>query len=394
VKLLKGIICFFAGVIIFVAIILIAQFVVNPKYSFPEPHPFKGEYLYNPYDKIDSTRWVKANFHVHTRSHFGMTNGADSNQLVDRFYRYFGYGVIGISDYQKINQYEGGNKWFIPEYEHGFMYYKNHQLVLNAKKVSWIDYFFYQTLSNKQYIIDHLKKDSTVVLTINHPALRQGYSYNDFKYLGNYNCVEISNNDRLFTSYYDTILSAGHPVFLMANDDAHNLTKIIEGCHSFNLINSLLVRDSILQALRTGCFIGVNFNVAPFKTNEEKRAALEKLPEIRSITLRNDTFDIRLSKPVKRFRFIGQNGTERKRVTGSLTATCLFGENDTYIRTEIECEDGTLYFLNPVFRYDGKQLTDYFPSFDVLKTWAWRSVVLFVLLVIFLIRLRIKLRRT
>jgi hypothetical protein len=385
VKLLRGFKSFALGVIIFVAVLLIAQYVVNPKYSFPEPHSFRGDFLYNPYSKADSNLWQKANFHVHTRSHSGMTNGADSNQFVDRFYRYFDYGVIGISDYQRINEYEKKNPWFIPEYEHGFMYYKNHQLVLNAKKVSWIDYFFYQTLSNKQYIIDRLKKDPGVLLTINHPALRQGYSYNDFRYLGNYNFVEISNNDRLFTSYYDTILSAGHPVFLMANDDAHNLTRIIEGCHSFNLVNSVPVRDSILKALKTGCFAGVNFNISSYKTNEEKKAALEKLPEIKSITINNDTLFVRLSKPVKTFRFIGQNGLERKSVQGNSTGTCLFGKDDTFIRTEIECEDGTIYFLNPVFRYDGKQLTDYSPVYNGLKTWIYRSVVLIILLLIFLI---------
>jgi hypothetical protein len=385
VKLLKGFICFCLGVILFIAIALVAQYVVNPKYSFPEPHPFRGDFLYNPYNNIDSAKWAMANFHVHTRSHLGMTNGADSNQYVDRFYRYFGYGVIGISDYQRINKYEIKNSWFIPEYEHGFMYYKNHQLVLNAKKVSWIDYFFYQTLSNKQYIIDHLKKDSTVVLTINHPALRQGYSYNDFRYLSNYNCVEISNNDRLFTSYYDTILSAGHPVFLMANDDAHNLTRMVEGCHSFNLINSVLVRDSILHTIKTGRYVGVNFNVAPYKTNEEKKDALAKLPGIRSITIKNDSITVRLTKPVKSFRFIGQNGSERKIVSDNSVGTFLFGKSDTYIRTEIECDDGTIYFLNPVFRYDGRQLTDYHASINVLKTRVYQSVVLIILLLIFLI---------
>ncbi len=384
-KLIKGFLRFILGVIIFIAIALIAQYVVNPKYSFPEPHPFKGEFLYNPYKNIDSSKWVRANFHVHTRSHSGMTNGADSNQFVDRFYRYFGYGVIGISDYQRINEYEKNNSWFIPEYEHGFMYYKNHQLVLNAKKVSWIDYFFYQTLSNKQYIIDHLRKDSTVVLTINHPALRQGYSYNDFKYLGNYNCVEVSNNDRLFTSYYDTILSAGHPVFLMANDDAHNLTRNIEGCHSFNVINTVPVRDSILQALRAGRYYGVNFNVTSFRSNEEKKDALMKLPGIRSITLKNDSLIVSLTRPVRTFRFIGQNGTERKSVPESSQATYLFRKDDTYIRTEIECNDGSLYFLNPVFRYDGKQLTDYHPVFKAVKTRVYQSVVLIIFLLIFIL---------
>jgi hypothetical protein len=385
VKLLKGFVYFILGILIFIAFALIAQFVVNPKYTFPEPHPFKGEYLYNPYKGMDSTRWKRANFHVHTRSHFGLTNGADSNQFLDRFYKYFGYDIIGISDYQRINRFEEKNKWFVPVYEHGFMYYKNHQLVLNAKNISWIDYFFFQTLSNKQYIIDHLKKDTSVVLTINHPALRQGYSYNDFKYLGNFDCLEISNNDRLFTSYYDTILSAGHPVFLMADDDAHNLTKIIEGCHSFNLINTDLIRDSILKALKTGRSVGVNFNISTYKTNEEKKAGLQKLPEIKRITLKRDTLFVSLSKPVKTIRFIGQNGSERKIVPDNATGLYLFGKQDTYIRTEIEYYDGTIYFLNPVFRYDGKQLTNSFPSYNVVKTWIYRSILLSVLLLIFLI---------
>jgi hypothetical protein len=319
VKLLKGFIYFFLGIFIFIVFALVAQFVVNPKYSFPEPHPFRGEYLYNPYKGMDSTKWKKANFHVHTRSYLGMTNGADSNQFVDRFYKYFDYDIIGISDYQRINTYEEKNRWFVPVYEHGFMYYKNHQLVLNAKKITWTDYLFFQTLSNKQFIINHLKKDTSVVLTINHPALRHGYSFNDFKYLSNFNCLEISNNDRLFTSYYDTILSAGHPVFLMADDDAHNLTRIIEGCHSFNLINTDLARDSILQALKTGRSVGVNFNISSYKTNEEKKAALQKLPEINSVTLKNDTLLVSLSKTVKTIKFIGQNGSERKCVTDNTT---------------------------------------------------------------------------
>lgn len=385
-KLIKRVIYFILCIFVLILIALIAQFVANPKYTFPEPHPFRGDYLYNPYRGMDSTKWKKANFHVHTRSYLGMTNGADSNQFLDRFYKYFGYDIIGISDYQRINTFESKNRWFIPVYEHGYQYYKNHQLVLNAKKICWIDYFFYQTLSNKQFIIDRLKKDTSVILTINHPALRQGYSFNDFKYLSNYNCLEIANNERLFTSYYDTILSAGHPVFIMADDDAHNLTKINEGCHSFNLINTGLTKDSILQALKTGRSVGVNFNISSYKTNEEKKATLQKLPEIKSVALKNDTLFVSLNKPVKTIKFIGQNGSERKSIADNTAGTYLFDKQDTYIRTEIECDDGTIYFLNPVFRYNGKQLTDYFPVHNATKTWLLRSVIIVMLLLIFIIR--------
>jgi hypothetical protein len=386
VNLFKVITYFFLSIFIFILIALIFQFVINAKYTFTEPHAFKGEYLYNPYQGVDSTKWRIANFHAHTRLFPGKTDGdTKSSQFIDSVYRYFGYSIIDISDYQRINTYGNKNEWFVPVYEHGYQYYKNHQLVLNAKNVNWLDFFFRQTLSNKQSIINKLKKDTSVVLTIVHPVLRKAYSYNEFKYLSNYNCLEIVNNNRLFTSYYDTILSAGHPVFLMANDDAHDMRKISEGCHSFNLINTDLVKDSILHSIKTGCSVGVDLNISLYKTNEEKKAGLQKLPEITSVTLKNDTLSVRLNLSVKSIKFIGQKGVERKRITNCATGTYFFSKQDTYIRTEIECHDGTIYFLNPVFRYDGVRLTDNVTSYNVLKTWAWRSAVLAVLLLIFFI---------
>jgi hypothetical protein len=387
VKILKIIIYFFSGIFIFILIALTAQYAINAKFSFPEPHPFKGEYLYNPYKGMDGTKWQLCNLHVHTRLYLGTTNGrANSSEYLDSFYRYFDYKIIGISDYQSINTYESKNKWFIPEYEHGYQYYKNHHVVLNAKKVSWLDYFFRQTLSNKQFIINQLKKDTSVVLAIPHPVLRQALSFNDFKYLSNYNCLEIANNQKQFSAYYDTILSAGHPVFIMADDDAHDLRKIDEGCHSFNLVNTDLVKDSILNAIKTGRSIGVNFNISSYKTNEEKKIGLLKLPEIKNVSLKNDTFSVRLNQAVNSINFIGQNGAVKKFVTNTNTGSYLFTKEDTYIRTEIKCIDGTIYFLNPVFRYDGRRLSYYAPEFNAFKTWGLRAVVIALVLLIFFIR--------
>ena len=387
-KLIKAIGKVFLFILVFIIIALVLQYVVNPKYDFPEPEPFHGDRIYNPYQGIDSTKWEKGNFHVHTRAYYGVTNGKiNSNKFLDSLYRYFGYSIIGISDYQKINRYESRNNWFVPEYEHGYTYYKTHQLVLNASKVSWLDYIFYQTLNNKQFIINQLKKDPNVVLTIPHPFLRQAYTNEEFRRLSNYNCLEICNNERVATVFYDVILSAGRPVFLMADDDAHNLTKINEGIHSFNLINTDLMKDSILKAIKTGRVIGVNFNISTFKTNEEKKTALEKLPGILFLTLVKDTILVRLSKVVKSIKFIGQNGVEMKRTTNSSEGSYSFKKEDTYIRTEIECNDGTIYYLNPFFRYDGKQLTYYTPVYNFVKTWTWRLLTIIVLLsMIFIIR--------
>lgn len=365
---------------ILILTILSLQYVVNTKYVFHEPQAFKGDYLYNPYKDMDSRKWKMANFHAHTRLLFGLTNGASNfDPLLESFYKYFNYNIIGISNYQYIDHFGSMNEWFVPLYEHGYQYYKNHQLVINAKKVSWLDFVFRQTLSNKQFVIDHLKKDTSVILTIVHPDKRQAYLFNDFKYLANYDCLEIANNEKLFTSYYDTILSAGHPVFLMADDDTHDLTKINDGCQSFNLINADLVKDSILHAIKTGCLVGVNLNFSSVKTHEERRSQLEKLPEITGITLNGDTLKVSFNQPVKTIKFIGQNGVERKKITNSAMGYYLFNKQDTYIRTEIECQDDITYFLNPVLRYDGVQLTSYLPTRNLFKTYACRSSALVIL---------------
>lgn len=385
-KIFKIINKFTAGLCIIIAILLILQYVINSKYTFPEPRPFHGKYIYNPYRNCDNAKWRKANFHAHARKFFEQSKrAAISIPILDSLYKSFGFNIISISDYQYINRYESKNEWFVPVYEHGFQYYKNHQLVLNARKVSWLDYSFPQTLSNEQFIINQLKTDTTALIVIVHPIYRQAYSNYDLKYLGGYNCLEIANHNRLFTSYYDTILSYGHAVFLMADDDGHDPTNIKEICSSFNMINTDMVKDSILNSIRTGRSIGVKFNISSFKNNEEKRSALLKLPEIIDITVKNDTLTVRLNQLVKTIKFIGQHGTEKKRITDRSNGFCLFTPQDTYIRTEIECYDGTVYFLNPLFRFDGVRLTDYAPKFNVFMTWIWRWVVICLLLSVFII---------
>ncbi|HEX7494091.1 MAG TPA: hypothetical protein VF346_07720 [Bacteroidales bacterium] len=390
-NILRFLIKFLLGICFLILIILTLQYLVTPKYTYPEPGVFAGDYIFNPYRNIDPAKWRMANFHAHTRKIFDKTKSASkSNILLDSTYKSFDYDITSISDYEYINLYESKNKWFIPVYEHGYQYYKNHQLVLNAKKVSWLDFPFRQTLDNKQFIINRLKKNTSTLITIVHPFYRKAYSLNDFKYLTNYDCLEIANSKRLFTSYYDAALSYGHPIFLMADDDSHDLNNIEDVCSSFNLINTDMVRDSILNSLRTGRSIGVKFNLSSFKTNEEKRAGLLKLPEVKSITFKSDTLAVSLNMSVNSIKFIGQDGIEKKKMVNCLTGSYFFSNEDTYIRTEIECNDGTIFFLNPLFRYDGIKLTEYAPSYNALKTWTWRSAVICILILTLIIWYRKK----
>jgi hypothetical protein len=394
VRVFYIVIKFIIGISAFILALLILQYLVNPKYNFPESHPFRGDYVYNPYRNVDSLKWNKANFHVHTRLYLGITGGALNTPLhLDSLYKYFGYNIFNISNYENISTFNINNKWYVPVYEHGFSYYKNHQLVLNGKKVSWLDYFFRQTLNNKQFIINTLKQDTSVVLTMVHPLFRKAYSHNDFKYLCNYDCLEIADHDYIFTSYYDTILSYGHPVFIMANDDSHDLANIYETVTCFNFINSDLLKDSILYALKTGRTIGIKLNLTSIKTNEEKRSAIMKLPGINSIFIRNDTIRVSLNKNVNTIKFIGQNGKEKESLNNCSEGSYLFRKTDTYIRIEIKCNDGTVYYLNPFFRYDGTRLTYYSATYDIRKTWTSRLMVLISLMMIFIILRRRKRRQ-
>jgi hypothetical protein len=368
-------------ILIFLLSAIIVQYVVNVKYSFPEPHSFKGDYLYNPYHTIDTSKWQISNFHAHTHKFPSSRKyNASNTRYLDSLYTYLGYNVIGISDYQNINSYESNHEWYIPGYEHGYQYHKNHHLVLNAKKVSWLDYFFKQTLDNKQFVINQIKKDSSVVLTLVHPILRAALSLNDVKYLTNYNCLEVIDNKYLFLSFYDTILSSGHPVFLMADDDTHNLKNLLETAVCFNIINTVPVRDSILIALKRGNSFSVKFNVNKYKTNEAKKTALANLPKLIDFNIKNDTISMKLNKNVKTIKFIGQQGIEKKSINNTNIGSYLFSKDDSYIRTEIECLDGTLYFLNPVFRYNGILKTDPSPPIDVLMTWGYRSITIIILI--------------
>jgi len=380
VKIFKIILKFIKGFCIFIFILLIFQFALNPQYTFPESHPFQGEFIYNPYRNIDTAKWRMANFHAHAAKFLESPKKvARSALLLDTLYQYFGYKIFSISDYQSINIREKKYNWYIPVYEHGYMYYKNHQLVLNAKKVSWLDFPFPQTPSNEQFVIDRLKKDRGSIISIVHPLYRKAYSYEDIKYLSNYEILEVANHDRLFLSYYDTVLSEGHPVFLIADDDAHEMDNIKDICSSFNLINTDLVRDSVLKSLRTGRSVGVKFNISSFKTNQEKKAALLNLPGISSIAFKNDSITVRLSKDVRTIKFIGQHGREKRRSENCSTGTYLFSASDTYIRTEIEGYDGTIYLLNPFFRYNGTNMPEYVPKRNILKTWGYRSSAIVLL---------------
>jgi hypothetical protein len=171
--------------------LVINQYFFSPKFSFETPHPFSGKSFYNPYDSIHENDWVQCNFHAHTNAWKSFTNGTGTAADIYKIYDSLHYPVHCISDYQKINTDFINTPGYIPAYEHGYNVMKTHQLVLGSRKVAWLDYIFPQTLSNKQDILNHLAADPNNVVIINHPGVQYGYFVSDFKWLTNYNCMEV-----------------------------------------------------------------------------------------------------------------------------------------------------------------------------------------------------------
>ncbi len=349
--------------------------------------PFSGDKIYNPYTDIDSKGWKKANFHMHTHQWGGISNGRKNSEMaVDTMYHYLGYDIIGISDYQYINYYNKNQPGFVPAYEHGYMFPKNHQLVIGAKKVRWLDYVFPQTLNNKQYIINTLKSDSSCIVEIAHPQWRSAYSSNDFKYLSGYDCIGVY--DRLFYSrdVWDSALSSGHAVYATSEDDNHDLTDpTLVGMNSMLINLRKFSTDSIMQAIRKGRTIACETYSHGWNDFTEKRKYAFDLPVINSVTFENNQLSIHSNTIMSYLRFIGQGGVIKKTVNDTKDATYNFKPEDTYIRTDIHFPDSTVYHLNPAFRYNGDTIEKPKAVLDETGTTIHRIFFYISLFVIFFI---------
>ena len=330
-----------------------------PHYTFPDPKPFGGNKLYNPYQDLDTSRWLKANFQVQTRVWGGITNGRkNSSEDVVELYHRLGYDCICISDYQYINRYNENSSMYIPTYEHGFGILKWHQICIGAHERTWLDFPFWQSLNQKQNMINKLRTENDIV-AIAHPKLLNAYPATDFKYLSGYDLIEVFNQIRCSEAQWDSALSTGHPAFILSDDDAHDISDPHEVGRYCTFIKAHTnSKQGIIAALKSGKAYGAQIYMAEEDGYPEKIAYSKKMPYLRSARIVGDTFTVEVSQYPKFIRFIGQNGAAKSTVIGSKKASYLFRKDDRYIRTEILFPNkwegpGTRFLLNPVFRYAG-----------------------------------------
>ena len=345
-----------AGLGIALLLLILYVYLSVPTYSFKEPKPFSGEYLYNPYQGMNPDQWKKYHFHCHSRKYFGLTNGRKSTETaIDSVYQALGYDHYGISDYMSINPHNADKQDYIPAYEHGYgLFRKTHQICIGAESVYWPDFLFMQNLNMKQHTLNKLGERSRFVMPA-HASFTTGYKVNDMVLLSNYRLLEILNPYGNAFEHWDKALSNGHRVYALGDDDTHNITDHSEVCHNLTMINTQnLDAESAYEALDKGLCYAVEFdNWYHFPmTLEEKVKQVKALPHLTRAELVGDTLFVATSaNKMQEVKFIGQDGRVLKTEEAVATAYYVIQPEDHYVRTAINVNGLQHFYLNPVTRH-------------------------------------------
>lgn len=372
------------------------NYLLAPVYVFPEPEPFSGEVLFNPYEGIDSNDWHKGNFQIQSEAWLGITDGRkNTNEMIDSIYGLLGYDVIPTSDYQKINRHGAESDTYIPVYEHGYGIRKNHHVMIGADRVCWIDYPIFQNIHHKQHMVNILRP-TTRLMFIAHPNLRHGWKADDMTWLTNYDGIEVLNGYRRSIEHWDAALSAGRNMRILANDDAHDISNRNEVGNYFNMIHSRVLHgDSIVEAMQDGRSYGVYVYRTYGEPMDEKIEKALNLPKLSAVELTGDTLSVEVSEQPKMMKFIGQNGITLDSLMYRSKGQYIIRDSDTYVRTQVHLRNGTVFYLNPVIRYDGGDPWQHeLARVDVKRTWLLRIIgfasLIFLIVNIYYLRRRFK----
>ena len=335
-----------------IAWLLLDQYLLCPQYSFSQPLPFSGDKIINPYEDANFTDASTANFHAHTKSWGGLTNGKGSSADVINRYDSLGHTFHAISQYHSIDKFNQDKENYVPVYEHGYNIKKTHQLVIGAKRVVWKDYVFPQTMHNKQYVLQELARDTNNLVVLNHPAVRSGYDVNDLKLLQYYDHIEVLNPAAQSFAHWDTALTAGKKVFIVGNDDNHNIfndnaigrfTTLIYGAGSDG--------KKMLSIMKKGQSVAVWLPQIHNETLASKRIKVHNLRSyISAIAMKDSFLHVKLNKSVEEIRVIGQHGQLRFHQKNVSSLSVPFSKEERYLRVEFSLADGTRFFCNPIYR--------------------------------------------
>ena len=345
------------------ALVLALPYACAPVYHFADARPFSGDRFYNPYASMDAPAWKRANLHAHGRAWAGVTSARQSDAEVAAAYRANGYDLAVISDYQRIAPPPTSD---LPAYEHGYNAGKHHQLGLGARQVAWFDLPLWQGTNQKQYVINQVSAGADLV-AICHPAALQGYAYGDDELakLSGYQLMEVVNGRFSTESSWDAALSAGRPVWVIGDDDTHDVTQPDRFAIAWNMIGAASTsQKEVLDALRAGrSYAVLTTSAAPTQ------------PHLTHVDLTGNVLTVSVDRADAEFTFIGQRGDVKRTTAAGQSASYTLTPDDTYIRTRIKTPTHTL-FVNPIVRWDGRALPAPVATIDPTWTWIERLAIL------------------
>ena len=310
------------GVIGAILLFFMVLYLAVPSYSFAEIEPFHGDFIYNPY--------------------------SDFNQI-----NYIDFRSKDIEN-QGINVYE-----------YGYAMTGTRYLCFGYDEKRKIDYPFLQSVHYKQFNIDKLNKKCRLV-ALAHPS--KGFKKGELTRLDHYRVMEaLSLNDNSLY-YWDIALSNGHRVNIISTngefgtifDSKKYVTACVGGADA----------GSVLNSLETGNSYAVAYS-----------GNLLEVPVVQEVTLKGDTIFVAVSEKAKEIRFIGQNAVEKQALNGVSEGFYIFRNDDTYIRTEIEFDNGNTLYLNPLVRHQYQ----YFFDLDKAKVLKGRTYLMWAVYIVVLV---------
>ncbi|MDX1958455.1 MAG: hypothetical protein SFU98_07775 [Leptospiraceae bacterium] len=212
--------------------------------NFEPTKEFTGDKIYDPYKKGKKT-WKKIALHLHSNE-VSFSVLRHTPKEIYQGYHKNGYHGIVITDYMKVTDISKLQGWNLSGYEWGCNPKKKHFLTIGTDTIVPEHFPWFSSLENVQWSINELKKTGAF-LVLNHPALNYAYTEDSIKNLSGFNAVEAISVFGYYTSYYDSLLSAGRPVFAMSTDDLHYFSDSV-----MDQIDSSPWKNFIEKSLRAG----------------------------------------------------------------------------------------------------------------------------------------------
>ena len=267
-------------------------------------------------------------------------------------YIYNPYTEINRLNYYDFRSENIDNQGF-DVYEFGYALSGTRYLCLGYEKERKIDYPFLQSIHYKQFNIDKLNKITRLV-ALAHPT--KGFKKGELTHLDHYRVMEALSDGDNSLFYWDIALSNGHRVNIIAT--GKNFSTVTIGDND---------PKSVYDALESGNAYAVYYT-----------GSLIEVPELQSVTLRNDSLFVSVSAKAKEMRFIGQNAIVKQRLNNVSEGFYHFEADDTYIRTEIEFENGNTLYLNPLVRHEYQ----YFFDLNKAKVMVGRTYLMWAVYII------------